>query len=188
LPRPIGVFVGGHPTRRLIEEIVACSLRLGRACGDHSVGRGIGRPVAQRRHLARRFARAVRIDEIALFVDIRILVGIAEVRLVVRFQLPSGSLSSVSNFSTGRRATALRMNAAKARAGAVPPWRPGTARASSRPIHTPVVIPLEKPEEPAVLVRAGGARLAATGRPDLRRAPGAGADRVCSRSVIPAAT
>ena len=42
----------------------------------------------------------------------------------------SGSVTSVSNCSTGRLATAARMNAAKARAGAVPPCRPG-----DRPWH-----------------------------------------------------
>ena len=77
------------------------------------------------------------------------------------------------------------MNAAKARAGAVPPCRPGTALASSRPIHTPVVIPLEKPRNQPSLFELVVPVLPATGRPICAARPVPVLTAVCSRSVMP---
>ena len=57
------------------------------------------------------------------------------------------------------------MKSWNARAGAVPPCRPATVRASSRPIHTPVVSPLEKPMNQPSLFELVVPVLPATGRP-----------------------
>ena len=57
------------------------------------------------------------------------------------------------------------MKSWKARAGAVPPCRPAMGRASSRPIHTPVVSPLEKPMNQPSLLELVVPVLPATGRP-----------------------
>ena len=47
----------------------------------------------------------------------------------------------------------VRFAGSRTRAGAVPPCNPPTARLSSRPIQTPVVMPLEKPRnQPSLLL------------------------------------
>ena len=80
----------------------------------------------------------------------------------------SGIGTCVWNCSTGRLATATVMKSWKARAGAVPPCSPAIGLASSRPIQTPVVRPLEKPMNQPSLFDGGGAGLAGDGSPDLR--------------------
>ena len=80
------------------------------------------------------------------------------------------------------------MNSANARAGAVPPCRPATGLASSRPIHTPVVSPLEKPMNQPSLLDEVVPVLPATGRPIWAARPVPDSTADCSRSVIPAAT
>ena len=100
----------------------------------------------------------------------------------------SGKVTSVANFSTGRLATAMRINAAHACAGARPPSSPPIARASSRPIQTPVVRPLEKPRNQPSLLLEVVPVLPATGRPILAARPVPVATAVCIKSVIAPAT
>ena len=66
--------------------------------------------------------------------------------------------------------------------------RISTAFASSRPIHTPVVMPLEKPRNQPSLLLDVVPVLPATGRPICAALPVPVATAVWSRSVIPAAT
>ena len=80
------------------------------------------------------------------------------------------------------------MKSAKARAGAVPPCSPAIGLASSRPIHTPVVSPLEKPTNQPSLFELVVPVLPATGRPICAARPVPDSTAVWSRSVIPAAT
>ncbi len=67
-------------------------------------------------------------QRIAVLVDEHAVIGLAIAGFLVRLELPFGQGHlPVSNFSTGRFATRpCIMNAAKARAGAVPPCRPPT--------------------------------------------------------------
>jgi hypothetical protein len=60
--------------------------------------------------------------------------------------------------------------------------------ASSRPIHTPVVIPLEKPMNQPSLLELVVPVLPATGRPSCAARPVPVSTAACSRSVICAAT
>ena len=80
------------------------------------------------------------------------------------------------------------MNAAHALAGAVPPCSPATGLASSRPIHTPVVSPLEKPRNQPSFSEVVVPVLPATGRPICAARPVPVFTAVCNRSIISAAT
>ena len=73
-----------------------------------------------------------------------------------------------------------------ARAGAAPPCRLRTGLASSRPIHTPVVIPLEKPRNQPSLFELVVPVLPATGRPISAARPVPVCTAACKRSVMPA--
>jgi hypothetical protein len=83
----------------------------------------------------------------------------------------SGAAASVTKGSTGRVATARTMKSWKARAGARPPARPGRVRLSSRPIQTPVVIPLEKPMNQPSLFEVVVPVLPAVGLPSAAARP-----------------
>src|SRR3546814_3392533 len=72
--------------------------------------------------------------------------------------------------------TTLFRSSCQARAGAWPPERPPTRLASSRPIHTPVVSPLEKPRNQPSLFEVVVPVLPATGRP------------ICAARPVPVAT
>jgi hypothetical protein len=108
--------------------------------------------------------------------------------LLVGLELPVGHRHLGLELLDRAAATATRMKSWKARAGAVPPCRPAIGRASSRPIHTPVVRPLEKPMNQPSLFELVVPVLPATGRPICAARPVPDSTADCSRSVISAAT
>ena len=89
----------------------------------------------------------------------------------------SGSGTWVSNCSTGRLATATVMKSWKARAGAVPPCRPGDRPGVVAAHPHAGRQAARKADEPAILVGGGGAGLARDRAADLRGAAGAGEHR-----------
>ena len=150
---------------RLVELLLASARRSRRACHRlllriALVGRRQCRSACRWR---RPSADAVRVDRAG------------RRRPPPRARCQSGIGTWVSNCSTGRLATAPIMKSWKARAGAVPPGRPGNGAIVVAAHPDAGGQPARKADEPAVLVGGGGAGLAGDRAADLRGAAGAGA-------------